>query len=84
MAAIHRNLWTELRATPATTTKSPWWYRVTYAAAGLFVLVGLVAVLGQMQGADNTGETFSEVSSGLDGGADAPERGLWHAEDFAI
>lgn len=66
-ASLHRDLWTELRAQPAETA-APWWYRVSYAAAGLFVVVGLVAVVNQLAG-DEVAETFSEVSSGLDEGA---------------
>ena len=70
-AALHRDLWTELRSQPAErATATPWWYRLSYAAAGLFVLVGLVAVLGQLGAGDDVSETFSEVSSGLDEGTD--------------
>lgn len=47
-SALHRDVWTELR-TPATTSKTgtPWYYRWVPVAAGLFVVVGLVAVLSQ-------------------------------------
>ncbi|MDP9493704.1 MAG: hypothetical protein M3P87_00555 [Actinomycetota bacterium] len=70
-AALHRDLWTELRSQPVKTVTHPWWYRLSYAAAGLFVLVGLVAVFNQMGGGgDQAAETFLEVASGLDGGAD--------------
>lgn len=44
-AALHRDLWTELRREPQTAGSVPWWQRLTYAAAALFVVVGLVAVL---------------------------------------
>ncbi len=72
-AGLHRDLWTELRSGAATKTRAtPWWYRLSYAAAGLFVMVGLVAVLGQgVFGGGDSAESFSEVSSGLDGGASA-------------
>ncbi|HEY6627894.1 MAG TPA: hypothetical protein VI193_02795 [Acidimicrobiia bacterium] len=72
-AGLHRDLWTELRSEAATKTRAiPWWYRLSYAAAGLFVMVGLVAVLGQgVFGGGDSAESFSEVSSGLDGGASA-------------
>ncbi|HEY4584651.1 MAG TPA: hypothetical protein VIH32_03450 [Acidimicrobiia bacterium] len=68
-AALHRDLWTELRKEPGkNATTTPWWYRLSYAAAGLFVVVGLVAVANQLGGGDDAGqaEAFSEVSSGLD------------------
>jgi hypothetical protein len=76
-AGLHRDLWTELRSEAVKDKRVvPWWYRLSYAAAGLFVVVGLVAVLGQSvfnaagEG-DEASTTFSEVSSGLDGGASA-------------
>jgi len=70
-AALHRDLWTELRSQPAKTSAAPWWYRFSYAAAGLFVLVGLVAVVNQLGGEDTGGvEAFSEVSSDVDAGSD--------------
>jgi hypothetical protein len=69
-AALHRDLWTELRSPPAKTS-TPWWYRLTYAAAGLFVVVGLVAVVNQLGNSNaGEGETFLEVSSSLDEGTD--------------
>lgn len=71
-AALHRDLWTELRSEPAKrVSTTPWWYRTSYAAAGLFVAVGLVAVVSQLGIGGDTGEqaeTFSEVSSGLEDG----------------
>jgi hypothetical protein len=70
-AALHRDLWTELRSQPAKTSATPWWYRFSYAAAGLFVLVGLVAVVNQLgSGGSGPTETFSDVSSELDAGSD--------------
>ncbi len=74
-AGLHRDLWTELRSEAVEERRViPWWYRLSYAAAGLFVMVGLVAVLGQNvfnSEGDEAATTFSEVSSGLDGGTSA-------------
>lgn len=58
-AALHRDLWTELRtgAAPKSTPAVPWWYRWSYAAGALFVVVGLVAVLSQVNGGDDDGGT---------------------------
>lgn len=44
-ATLHRYLWTELRNQPAKRLAMPWWQRLSYIAAGLFVTVGLVGVL---------------------------------------
>ena len=78
-AALHRDIWTELRRSPSRTGITPWWVRWSYVAAGLFVTVGLVSVLnGQFLsiGGDSAGEAFSEIGSGLDdtgaGGEQAP------------
>ncbi|MGA7282140.1 MAG: hypothetical protein WBZ40_10200, partial [Acidimicrobiia bacterium] len=51
-AAMQRDLWTELRSQPlaAATTGSPWWYRWSYAAAGLVIVVGIAAGLGNVIG----------------------------------
>lgn len=68
-AALHRDIWTELRKSPSKTRITPWWVRWSYVAAGLFVTVGLVSVLnGQFLtfGGDSAGEAFSEIGSGLD------------------
>jgi hypothetical protein len=79
-AGLHRDLWTELRATPTRSSSSPWWYRWGYAAAGLFVLVGLVAVLngGLWLGAGDTAETaesFSDMATD-EGGGEVPLAGV--------
>jgi hypothetical protein len=56
-AALHRDIWTALSARPGVAQKTtPWYYRWSYAAAGLFVVVGLIAVL-------NTGAFSSEDAS---------------------
>ncbi len=86
-AALHRDLWTELRNQPGKSPATPWWQRLAYVAAGLFVTVGLVSVLNN--GALNdTGEsgatTVAEaldapveeapfVAQGSDDGESAPE-----------
>jgi hypothetical protein len=79
-AALHRDLWTELRNSPSKTGSTPWWLRWSYVAAGLFVTVGLVSVLsGQfLIGGEDTAATFSEIGSGLDdsgGGEQVPLSG---------
>ncbi len=68
-AGLHRDLWTELRSDPPASKRSPWWYRWSYVAAGLFVVVGLAGVLNGQFGQGDQGavvETFSEIGSGLD------------------
>lgn len=79
-AALHRDLWTELRnpSTEAPTGRA--WYRWSYVAAGLFVTVGLVGVLsGQLEfgGGDSGSGELTEASSDLgtfsaDDGSEAP------------
>lgn len=54
-AALHRDIWTELRSGSAPpVSKRPWYYRWAPVAATLLVVVGLVSVLGQS--GDDTGE----------------------------
>ncbi len=54
-AALHRDLWTELRSgSTLSASKTPWYYRWVPVAAGLLVVVGLVSVLGQ--GGEDSGE----------------------------
>lgn len=65
-AALHRDLWTELRnpSTEAPTGRA--WHRWSYVAAGLFVTVGLVGVLsGQLGlgGGDSGSGEITETSS---------------------
>ena len=82
-AALHRDLWTDLRADTAPAVKTPpWWYRWSYAAAGVFVVVGLVGVVSQLGGVSTSDSAAPEVfeapddASGVadlgaqDGGAD--------------
>ena len=69
-AALHRDLWTALTTVPASPARvRRWSYRWSYAAAGLFVVVGLVAVLNQAN-TQEVAETFSEVGAGLDQNGD--------------
>ena len=83
-AALHRDLWTELRKPPQKTGATPWWLRWSYVAAGLFVTAGLVSVVigqGLIRGGDaqSVAETFSEIGSGLDdsgGGEQVPLSGV--------
>ena len=67
-AILHRELWTELRNQPAKRSATPWWQRLSYVAAGLFVTVGLVGVLngGVLGGEAESGETTSATAQGFD------------------
>jgi hypothetical protein len=63
-ASLHRDLWTELRKEPAAKTTSPWWYRGSYVAAALFVVVGLLGVINGgfvLGGADSAATTVAEA-----------------------
>jgi hypothetical protein len=63
-AVLHRDVWTELRTeTAPKETKTPWYYRWAAVAAGLFVVIGLVAVLSGQEVAD----TFDEIAADLSG-----------------
>lgn len=65
-AALHRDLWTELRNPSAEAPTGRAWYRWSYVAAGLFVTVGLVGVLsGQLEfgGGDSGSGEITEASS---------------------
>jgi hypothetical protein len=67
-ATLHRDLWTALRTEEPTAEPSiPLWYRWSYAAAGLFLVVGLVAVVSQIGGGgdDAAIESLAEIGSGL-------------------
>ncbi len=86
-AALHRDLWTELRNQPGKSPATPWWQRLAYVAAGLFVTVGLVSVLNNdalNDGAESGATTVAEaldapveeapfVAQGSDDGESAPE-----------
>jgi len=83
-AALHRDVWTELQAQPTTAAaKAPWYYRWTYAAAGLFVIIGLVIVVDQtnpnfqptaLLGSDDAGsDSFAETSGRTSSGGAATD-----------
>lgn len=73
-AALHRDLWTELTRAPARASASPWWQRWSYVAAGLFVTVGLVAVLnGEYGGGESAAPTLAETAADLDDSAAGEE-----------
>lgn len=67
-ATLHRDLWTELRGgvTPKR-AKAPWYLRWSPVAAGLFVVVGIVAVLSG--GGDDAGLITLTGGEAADGGA---------------
>lgn len=71
-SALHRDVWTSLRQGTATSPGGgSWYYRWVAVAAGLFVVVGLAAVLGQVGGEGDSGgdETFAEMAADQDGSA---------------
>lgn len=81
-AALHRDLWTELRADAAPKERStPWWYRWSYAAAGLLIVVGVVGVISQTGG--DVDETFMGASSGLTDDGAVGEAATDDAADMA-
>ena len=59
-AGLHRDLWTALRSQQAPRTSKAWWYRVSYAAASLLVVVGVASVISQT-GAPEAAETFTAL-----------------------
>ena len=61
-AALHRDLWTALRSRQARRPAKPWWYRVSYAAASLLVVIGVAAVISQTDSKD-AAETFAALSA---------------------
>ena len=94
-ATLHRDTWTALKTQPVAVKKTaPWYYRWSYAAAGLFLVVGLVTVIntdgfsGDEAGTDELaisrdgGEAAdtSIAAGGADQGAEAPSI----AEDGAL
>lgn len=83
--ALHRDIWTELRSGGAPEPqRTPWYYRWTPVAAGLLLVVGLVAVLSQTWGGNDAGESANlaadmavttTAAESSDGGADTIEQG---------
>lgn len=87
-AALHRELWTELRAEPQR-RGIPLWQRWSYVAAGLFVAVGLVGALnaglgGSTQGAETTSAELADTSADLAGSPASEEPRTFSGEDSAI
>jgi hypothetical protein len=74
-AALHRDLWTELRREPGKASTTPWWQRLSYVAAGLFVVAGLVGVLNNVEfagGGEASDTTVAEASAEDGAVEDAP------------
>jgi len=72
-AALHRDVWTDLRTgAPAAKSTAPWWYRWSYAAAGLFVIVGLAAIVSQITDGGGTTEQFEETDAAPLSATEAP------------
>jgi hypothetical protein len=67
-AALHRDVWTELRGGAPVKAKTPWYYRWAPVAAGLFVVVGVAAVLSG--GGQEAATTFRDIASELGGDGD--------------
>lgn len=69
-AALHRDLWTELRSpTTATESQPDGWWRSSWAFGAAAVLVIGVGLAGVLNNQDSTDQTFSEVGPALNGGA---------------
>jgi hypothetical protein len=65
-AALHRDVWTSLReGADISSGRGSWYHRWVAVAAGLFVVIGLLAVLSQ-GGGEDSGETFAEIAADLD------------------
>lgn len=80
-AALHRDLWTELRRDPARAAPVPWWQRWSYVAAGLFVMVGLAGVLNGVMGSGDSGGEAQESRFDLDAAQGGDEAAPFLAED---
>jgi hypothetical protein len=80
-AALHRDLWTELRRDPARAATIPWWQRWSYVAAGLFVVVGLAGVLNGVMGSGSSGGEAQESRVDLDASQSGDEAAPFLAED---
>lgn len=94
-AGLRRDVWTELRAEQAAAVrrKTPWYYRWVAALAGMFVVIGLVAVIGNQGGGDSgeevvaqlSADTTIEASTDVTGAADGEAQGdVATAEDEAM
>jgi hypothetical protein len=82
-AALHRDLWTELRRDPARAASIPWWQRWSYVAAGLFVVVGLAGVLSGVVGSGDSGGATQESRFDFDSAEGGDEAAPFLAEDGA-
>jgi hypothetical protein len=82
-AALHRDLWTELRRDPARAASIPWWQRWSYVAAGLFVVVGLAGVLSGVVGSGDSGGATHESRFDFDSAEGGDEAAPFLAEDGA-
>lgn len=70
-ATLHRDTWTALKAQPvALKNTAPWYYRWSYAAAGLFLVVGLVTVL-NTDGFSGDDAATEELATSRDGSESA-------------
>ncbi len=83
-SSLHREVWTNLRHQPPASARGPWYVRMAAVAAGLFVVVGLAAVLGTQGGPDDGG--FAEIAADtadrdFAGGDDAASDGAVTFED---
>jgi hypothetical protein len=74
-AALHRDLWTALRNPAPVATGTPRWMRWSLAAAGVFVVVGVAGVLGQMGGDDASEQDVVAFAENTTTGGDAYVRG---------
>ncbi len=67
-AALHRDIWTELRSpTPAAEKEAHGWWRTSWALGATAVVVIGVGLFGVLNNQDSTIQTFSEVGSALGG-----------------
>lgn len=83
-AGLRRDVWTQLRAPAASApARQPWYYRWAPVAAGLFMMVGLIAVLNNQGGPDGDtpvaaefdAETSSTSAAGESAGGEDREQG---------
>jgi len=67
-AALHRDVWTELRSpAPAAEKEAFGWWRSSWAIGATAVVVIGVGLIGVLNSQDSVIQTFSEVGSGLGG-----------------
>ncbi|HET9259350.1 MAG TPA: hypothetical protein VFP42_04400 [Acidimicrobiia bacterium] len=64
--SLHREVWSELRSPRTTPGPTPWYSRWAPVAAGMFVVVGLVAVLNQVGGSDELPPVAANLDSGTE------------------